>query len=160
VIKVELSFPDQAALIAFFLNNPTAPASAPSATVTPAKQEAALASTAAGKPASSTKAAAEPTGTAPIDGKPTATTDDKLKAPTVDYPTLQKAVFELVKLVKDKGLDPAEHVLSIAKTFGYDNFAKMKDDGPTGAMQFAPALEAVKAKTVEIAALQVEESVA
>lgn len=118
----------------------------PSATVTPAKQDAARASTAAGKAektATETKAADKPA---------------EVKKPTVDYPTLQKAVFDLVGAVKAKNLDPAEHVLGIAKQFGYDNFAKMKEAGPEGAMQFEPALAAVKAKALEIAAL--EEAVA
>ena len=118
-----------------------------SATVTPAKQDAARASTAAGK------ASAKTEGT---EAKATA----EVKKPTVDYPTLQKAVFDLVGAVKAKGLDPAVHVLAIAKQFGYDNFAKMKEAGPEGAMQFEPALAAVKAKAEEVAALQVEEAVA
>jgi hypothetical protein len=119
----------------------------PSATVTPEKQAAAR--------ASATKATAE---TKTPDVK--AETKAEVKKPTVDYPTLQKAVFDLVGAVKAKGLDPAEHVLGIAKKFGYDNFAKMKDAGPEGAMQFEPALAAVKAKAEEIAALVVEEAVA
>jgi hypothetical protein len=122
---------------------------APSATVTPAKQEAARASTAAGK--GQNQAAAE---TKVVD-KPA-----DVKKPTVDYPTLQKAVFDLVGAVKAKGLDPAEHVLGIAKKFGYDNFAKMKEAGPEGAMQFESALAAVHAKAKEVADLVVEEAVA
>lgn len=120
---------------------------APSATVTPEKQDAARASTAAGKATAETKAADKP-----------ADVKTETKKPTVDYPTLQKAVFDLVGAVKAKGLDPAEHVLGIAKKFGYDNFAKMKEAGPEGAMQFEPALAAVQAKAAEIAAL--EEAVA
>lgn len=78
--------------------------------------------------------------------------------PKVDYPTLQKAVFALVGAVKGKGLDPAEHVLGIAKGFGYANFAAMKDAGPEGAKHFADALAKVNAKAAEVAAL--EEAVA
>lgn len=78
--------------------------------------------------------------------------------PKVDYPTLQKAVFALVGAVKAKGLEPAEHVLGIAKSFGYANFAAMKDAGPEGAKHFAAALAAVSAKSKEVAEL--EEAVA
>lgn len=68
----------------------------------------------------------------------------------VDYPTLQKAVFELAGLVQKKGLDSAEHVLSIAVGLGAPNF-KALDAG-----KWSEALEAVKAKTAEVAALEVE----
>ena len=152
MIDVTIHFPDQAALVAFFTSKPAAPdvtVKDTSATVTPAKQEAARASTAAGKTekaVAETKAADKPA--------------EVKKTPTVDYPTLQKAVFDLVGAVKAKGLDPAVHVLGIAKQFGYDNFAKMKEAGPEGAMQFEPALAAVKAKAEEVAALVVEEAVA
>lgn len=145
MIDVTIHFPDQASLIAFFTGKPAAPdvtVKDTSATVTPGKQDAARASTAAGKATTKPETTAE------------------VKKPTVDYPTLQKAVFDLVGAVKAKNLDPAEHVLGIAKKFGYDNFAKMKEAGPEGAMQFEPALAAVLAKSAEIAALQVEEAVA
>lgn len=150
MIDVTIHFPDQASLIAFFTGKPAAPdvtVKDTSATVTPAKQDAARASTAAGKATTKTES---------TEAKATA----EVKKPTVDYPTLQKAVFDLVGAVKAKGLDPAVHVLAIAKQFGYDNFAKMKEAGPEGAMQFEPALAAVKAKAEEVAALQVEEAVA
>lgn len=72
---------------------------------------------------------------------------------SVDYPTLQKAVFNLVGLVKAADLDPVEHVLSIAKKFGYDNFKAMKDAGPAGAAHFDGAMAAITAKTEELSAL-------
>lgn len=151
-IDVTLHFPDQAALVAFFTGKPASPETSvkdTSATVTPAKQDAARASTAAGK-AKDTKPADTTTGTV-AEAKTT---------PTVDYPTLQQAVFALVKDVQAKGLVPADHVHTIAQSFGYPTFAKMKEAGPEGALQFAPALAAVKAKHAEILALTVEEAVA
>lgn len=126
----------------------------PSAAVTPAKQDAARAK--AATKASNAKVLEKVADA--ISGTPTETA--KTDAPTVDYPTLQKEVFALVKAVTEKGLDPKEHVIGIAKSFGYDSFAKMKDAGPVGAMQFAAALAAVQAKAVEIAAIVVEEAVA
>lgn len=151
MIDVTIHFPDQASLVAFFTGKPAAPdvtVKDTSATVTQAKQDAARASTAAGK---TEKAATE---------AKTADKPAEAKKPTVDYPTLQKAVFDLVGAVKAKGLDPAEHVLGIAEKFGYPNFAKMKEAGPAGAMQFEPALAAVQAKAKEVAELVVEEAVA
>lgn len=73
-----------------------------------------------------------------------------VKTPAVDYPTLQKSVFELAGLVQKKGLDSAEHVLSIAVGLGAPNF-KGLDAG-----KWPEALAAVKAKIVEVAALEVE----
>jgi hypothetical protein len=160
VIKVELSFPDQAALIAFFsgskplaVSNVESVGTTKSATVTPEKQQAARDSAAKAQAvADLAKVKADIIG-----GKTATTADDKTPAaetgkvaPTVDYPTLQKAVFELVGLVKKLELDPAEHVLGIAKSFNYANFAAMKEAGPAGAMHFADALAAVKAKHAEL----------
>lgn len=114
--------------------------------------------------AEKTASAAEPVQTTKIAGtSPTATAEatptadaaassfDKAVA-AIDYPTLQKAVFALVGQVKAKNLDPAEHVLGIAKSFGFANFAAMKDAGPAGAAKFADALVAVQAKAVELEA--------
>lgn len=73
----------------------------------------------------------------------------KIETPAskVDYPTLQKAVFKLANAVTEKGLDPQEHVVSIAKKFGFKNF---KDMAANGAAHFAAALEAVEAKLDDI----------
>lgn len=160
MIEVKLHFPDHNALIAFFSGKPLSQSEpstgqmvaalqdkVASSAVTAEKQAAARASTAVGK--ADTKKAD------PISGTAVATADDKPKKDAVDYPTLQKAVFDLVGKVKAKALDPAEHVLSIAKTFGYDNFAKMKEAGADGAKHFADALAAVTAKAAEVDALEV-----
>jgi hypothetical protein len=156
MIEVKILFPDQAALIAFFSGKPAANLAEPttsemvaalqtknaSAGVTSEKQAAARASIAAGK--AETKATTEKA-------------SDKIvekQADKVDYLTLQKAVFDLVGKVKVKGLDPAEHVLGIAKGFGFANFALMKEAGPEGAKHFADALAAVVAKAAEVDALE------
>lgn len=98
------------------------------------------------KPAE-TKAAA-PTPAA----EPAASPAPAPKAPSVDYPTLQKSVFELAGLVQKKGLDSTEHVLSIAVKHGAPNFKGLD------ASVYAAALADVKAKIAEVAAM--EEAVA
>ncbi len=105
------------------------------------------------KPKAEKPAKVEPVAETPkaVVTEPTAATA-QTAAPSVDYPTLQKAVFELVGKVKAKSLDPAEHVLGIAKGFGFPNFAAMKDAGPDGAKHFADALAAVAAKHAELEA--------
>lgn len=72
------------------------------------------------------------------------------KPPAVDYPTLQKAVFELAGLVQKRGLDSAEHVLSIARSLGAPNFKGLDPS------KWDEALAAVKAKNAEVAALEAE----
>lgn len=69
----------------------------------------------------------------------------------VDYPTLQKAVFELAGLADKKGLDKSV-VLDIAKAHGGDNFKGLKPE------VYAAALADVQAKIKEVSAA--EESVA
>ena len=88
-------------------------------------------------------AAATPPSAAPA---PTAAT----AADAVDYVTLQKAVFELAGIVKGQGLDANEHVVSIAKHFGFDSFKDMKAAGVEGAKHFAAALAKVSEKIDEL----------
>lgn len=104
------------------------------------------------KPAPAVSAAPAPT--------PAASPSQAAAAPAtakgVDYPTLQKAVFELAGLADKKGLDKSV-VLDIAKAHGGDNFKGLKPD------TYAAALADVQSKIAEVSAAEVsaaEESVA
>ena len=97
------------------------------------------------------KAAAEAVSKAKESSKPA----DKPKAEpetkpaaksTVDYPTLQKAVFELA----GKGDAGKAACIEVAKSFGFDNFKAMKE-AENGASHFEAALAAVRAKLDELA---------
>ena len=132
-IAVTLNFPDQAALVAFFTGK-AGPADTPPVVVVVEP---------AAKPVKPKAAAASTVAAAPAAAKPA--------ADAVDYATLQRAVFELAGIVKGQGLSTDEHVLSLAKTFGFDNFKAMKDAGPAGAVYFSAALAAVAAKIDELA---------
>lgn len=88
-------------------------------------------------PAADAKASAEP---------------EAPKVKAVDYPTLQKKVFELAAAVQKKGIDTAEWVVSIAKKHGGDNFKALKPES------YAAALDDVTKQIAKVAAL--EEAVA
>lgn len=99
-------------------------------------------------------AAAEPAAPAPTPA-PSPKTAAAAPAPAekgIEYPVLQKAVFELSALVQKRGLDAGENVLAIAQAHGAPNF-KLLDPSV-----YAAALADVKAKIAEVAAL--EEAVA
>lgn len=93
--------------------------------------------------------AAEPAASAPTP-EPSPPPAAAAKTPAVDYPTLQKSVFELAGLVQKKGLDSTEYVLSIAVALGSPNFKGLPAD------KWGSALQAVKDQIVAVAALEVE----
>lgn len=105
-------------------------------------------------PATATKPAAEkPKAEQTATGKVETPKDEKkpeVAKDKVDYPTLQKSVFELAGLVQKKGLDSTDHVLAIAVKHGAPNFKGLTAD------VYAAALADVKAKIVEVAALEAE----
>ena len=112
----------------------------------------------AGKPKAE-KPAAKPAHAASAEAAPTkeqpqkeAAAASETAAKAIEYPVLQKAVFELAGLVQKKGLDSAEHVLAIAVAHGAPNFKGLDPSA------FAAALADVKAKIAEVSAL--EEAVA
>lgn len=124
---------------------------APAATKVPAVEKPKAEKPAAAVP---TVAAVTTTPTATVVPTPVAAASTT-QPDAVDYVTLQKAVFALVGTVKAAGLDTTEHVLGIAKSFGFENFAAMKAAGPVGASFYTKALAAVTAKAAELAELAV-----
>lgn len=151
-IAVTINFANQAELIAFFAGTAALPASEAKTVAEAVKPT--------GKPKAEKPAAAAPAAAPAADTKPSADTAQTAvqkpaadATPTTDYPSLQKAVFELAGIVKGQGLSTDEHVLALAKKFGFDNFKAMKDAGPAGAVHFADALVAVNAKIEELSSV-------
>lgn len=104
------------------------------------------------KPAPSPKPKAEkpaaPAATVEAAPSPAPSLAAVAKPPAVDYPTLQKSVFELAGLVQKKGLEASEHVLSIAVALGAPNFKGLDP------AKWSEALDAVKAKIVAVNAME------
>lgn len=128
MIQVTLSFPDQAALVQFFTS-----VSAPA----PVKVEAPKPAPTPAAPATVTKAAkvtapAAPAAESPSDPKPEpeATTSSAKPSASVDYPTLQKAVFALAGKSRDKAA-------AVAATLGVKTFKELPES------KWAEALAAV-----------------
>ena len=128
MIQVTLSFPDQAALVQFFTS-----VSAPA----PVKVEAPKPAPTPAAPATVTKTAkvtapAAPAAESPSDPKPEpeATTSSAKPSASVDYPTLQKAVFALAGKSRDKAA-------AVAATLGVKTFKELPES------KWAEALAAV-----------------
>lgn len=128
MIQVTLSFPDQAALVQFFTS-----VSAPA----PVKVEAPKPAPTPAAPATVTKTAkvtapAAPAVESPSDPKPEpeATTSSAKPSASVDYPTLQKAVFALAGKSRDKAA-------AVAATLGVKTFKELPES------KWAEALAAV-----------------
>lgn len=116
MIQVTLSFPDQAALVAFF---------AAPATVAEAKVD-------SPKPVKAAKPAPAP---AVVQAPPTVEPEvapAPAAAPAVDYPTLQKAVFALASKSRDSAA-------AVAASMGVKTFKELGQD------KWAEALAAVNA---------------
>ena len=129
MIQVTLSFPDQAALVQFFTSVSAAPA--------PVKVEAPKPAPTPAAPATVTKTAkvtapAAPAAESPSDPKPEpeATTSSAKPSASVDYPTLQKAVFALAGKSRDKAA-------AVAATLGVKTFKELPES------KWAEALAAV-----------------
>lgn len=134
MIQVTLSFPDQAALVQFF-TSVSAPAPVKVEAPKPVKAEARAATQPA--PVTVTKAAkvtapAAPAAESPSDPKPEpeATTSSAKPSASVDYPTLQKAVFALAGKSRDKAA-------AVAATLGVKTFKELPES------KWAEALAAV-----------------
>lgn len=125
MIQVTLSFPDQAALVQFF-TSVSAPAPVKVEAPKPVKPAAAQAA-----PAAKTTAPIE-TATEKADPKPEpeATTSSAKPSASVDYPTLQKAVFALAGKSRDKAA-------AVAATLGVKTFKELPE------ARWADALAAV-----------------
>jgi len=117
VIQVTLSFPDQAAMLAYFATPAVAPAT--SAKVEAPKPKAAKVET----------PAAEPSAPAPVDA-PAASAP--VASSSVDYPTLQKAVFALAGKSR-------EAAGAVAASMGVKTFKELPE------AKWADALVAVNA---------------
>lgn len=158
MIQVTLSFPTQVALLEFFAHKLRAEA-ADRRDVT-ADEKAAVLTEAPPKPAGKPKAE-KPAASAPAaaPSEPTAAAPapapaEKPAKSSVDYPTLQKAVFALAGEVQKQGLDPKAIVLGIAAKHGAPTFKELP------AETWAAALADVKAKLAEITAPAAEEAMA
>ena len=127
MIQVTLSFPDQAALVQFFTS-----VSAPA----PVKVEAPKPPKPAATPAAAETKAAKPAPAAesPSDPKPepVATTSSPKPSASVDYPTLQKAVFALAGKSR-------ESAAAVAASMGVKTFKELPES------KWAEALAAVNA---------------
>lgn len=127
-----------------------APAPAPAPTAAPGKPKAvkpapaATPSTAQASDASTPKSEPASPTTPPAAAPAAAPAADK-----VDYPTLQKAVFKLVGLVKAAGDDPGVQVLGIARELAANDSATFKELPPE---LWKTALDRVQAKTIELEA--------
>ncbi len=137
MIQVTLNFPDQAALVAFFTANTgavSAPEKAAVADINPGKPKPAAtpAATAAAQPASAAPAAESPSDPKPAAaGTPAAPAASSEKpAASVDYPTLQKAVFSLAGKSREKAAE-------VAASFGVKTFKDLDQS------KWADALAAV-----------------
>ena len=130
MIQVTLNFPDQAALLAYF----TGQVSAPAPTVTDVKVE-------APKPVKAAKPAPTVPTPSTVEAAPVAVSEPKAESsePVVDYPTLQKAVFALAGKNRDA-------VVAIAASFGAKTFKELDPSN------WAAALNTVTAKLAELEA--------
>ena len=139
MIKVTLEFSSQEDLVAFFTKT-TPTVAAPVAKVEAPKSSKAAATPAAGAtaPAKSEPAAAAPTEKA-ADPKPTSTGSSAKPSDSVDYPTLQKAVFALANADRAAAGD-------VAATFGVKTFKELD------ASKWGEALIAVTAKLAQLQA--------
>lgn len=139
MIKVELTFPDQAALLAFFA------CSAPvaSAGVTAAEKAAVLEVAPDPKPKAEKTAPAADTKPAAASEPSAAAAPSAAPAPSpfveVAYPELQKAVFALAQKSRDAAAE-------VAASFKVKTFKDLPAD------RWADALAAVKAKAAELEA--------
>ena len=137
MIQVTLNFPDQAALVAFFTANTgavSAPEKAAVADIKPGKSKPAATPAA---PVAAPAASPEPAVESPSDPKPApaatpaapAASSTK-PADSVDYPTLQKAVFALAGKSRDSAA-------AVAASFGVKTFKELDQS------KWADALAAV-----------------
>jgi hypothetical protein len=123
VIQVTLSFPDKAAMLAYFADTGTTPA--------PVEKVEAPKPVKAAKPAA-TEATPPAVASAP------ATSSEK-PSDSVDYPTLQKAVFALAGKSR-------EAAGTVAASLGVKTFKELAED------KWGEALAAVNAKLAELEA--------
>lgn len=126
MIQVTLNFPDQAAMLAYF--------AAPATPAAPAKVEAPK-SVKAEKPAATQPVIEKPAPTttateSPSDPKPEASTSSAKPSDSVDYPTLQKAVFALAGKSR-------ESAAAVAASMGVKTFKELPES------KWAEALAAV-----------------
>lgn len=140
MIQVTLNFPDQAALLAFFAR-PVVVVPTEVEAPKPAKAEKTTAATTAPK----TSPAPTPTKTTEVtDPKPEleptapSTTSSAKPSVSVDYPTLQKAVFALAGKSRDAAA-------AVAKDFGVKTFKELPE------AKWGDALVAVNAALAEAA---------
>ena len=141
MIQVTLNFPDQAALLAFFAA-PAALAPVPAVKGEPLKSTAEkVTPTKPAKGEGADKPSAQPATTAEVkaDPKPQEDTTSSAKpSESVDYPTLQKAVFALAGKSRDKAA-------AVAGSFGVKTFKELPE------AKWADALAAVNAALAEAA---------
>lgn len=137
MIQVTLNFPDQAALVAFFTANSgavSAPEKAAVADIKPGKSKPAAtpAATVAAPAASPEPAVESPSDPKPAPAAtPAAPAASSTKpADSVDYPTLQKAVFALAGKSRDSAA-------AVAASFGVKTFKELDQS------KWAEALAAV-----------------
>lgn len=170
MIQVTLQFSTIAAAVAALAKIPEADAAFAAVTGVSADEKSAVlgttptaapgkskgASSAAKTAPSPTTAAAAPSPSAPSPAAPapapTATPPAAAAgsaADKVDYPTLQKAVFKLVGLVKAAGNDPQVEVLGIARKLAGADDATFKELPPE---LWKDALDQVQAKTLQLEA--------
>ena len=127
MIQVTLSFPDKAAMLAYFADASLAVGPEKVATV----KKSAPAPVAASNPQPVVKQESAPTTEAQPDPKPVASTDSSPKpSASVDYPTLQKAVFALAGKSR-------EAAGAVAASMGVKTFKELPED------KWAEALAAV-----------------
>jgi hypothetical protein len=141
VIQVTLSFPDQQALVNFFAGQQAGTNRRASDVVEKVEAKKPQSSKAAATPTATVTAPAkvEPAVESPSDPKPVEPTGSSTKpSASVDYPTLQKAVFALAGKSR-------ESAGAVAASFGVKTFKELPE------AKWADALVAVNAALAEAA---------
>ena len=132
MIQVTLTFPDQAALVQFFTSVSAAPAPVKVEAPKPVKPAATQTAPVTGTTTPKASAKAETAAESPSDPKPQAeaTTSSAKPSGSVDYPTLQKAVFALAGKSR-------ESAAAVAASMGVKTFKELPES------KWAEALAAV-----------------
>lgn len=133
MIQVTLNFPDQAAMLAFFAKPvPLAPLPIIEQVETKKSSKAAATptATATATPTPTVTAPVAPAAVSPSDPKPEASTSSSKPSDSVDYPTLQKAVFALAGKSR-------ESAAAVAASLGVKTFKELPE------AKWAEALAAV-----------------
>ena len=130
MIQVTLNFPDQAALLAFFAKPAVEAAAVKVEAPKSSKAAATHTATATATPTPTVTAPVAPAAASPSDPKPEASTSSSKPSDSVDYPTLQKAVFALAGKSR-------ESAAAVAASLGVKTFKELPE------AKWAEALAAV-----------------